>query len=268
MTRASDSAIPSSAAGGDGFQRRSGIRFWRVAQTAAGRGRRCRTVVPGGSEACGSQWPAGADEQIGAWPTSGCLASALLWVDRRGVWAGTLVEAITVRNDSRVTVPDIWAEQCQPPKVLNARRRSLSWWLAAVALLGGGLACIGSSMDWTYYPVGETQTPVAVSGLDWAVWGHWTLIVGIALALGGLLTSLLVSRFRCSLVAVLAAAGLTLSALSCVRKVMIATEGRVPVHVQAGLVLTVAAYAVTLLASAVLWALDWYYEADPTIGTP
>ena len=165
---------------------------------------------------------------------------------------------------------DIWGEPVVLPMVTTGRRRTLGRGLAAISALSGALGVAGSCLPWTYYHGGDS-TPLTISGLNRSELGVWTLIVGAGLILAGLLSSLFISRLRSLLPALVAAGGLVLGAISCVRHITLDTGqvvGQVP---QAGLALVVAAYSFAVAATVVMWALDWrWYGPDSltSLGTP
>jgi hypothetical protein len=150
---------------------------------------------------------------------------------------------------------DVWEEEVVWPVVTIGRRRTLGRCLLGVSVLTGGLAVLGSCLPWTYYFSGDGN-PITISGLDRSEWGLWTLMLGVALIVAGLVCPLLVSKFRSSLIVVPAAGGLALGAESCVRQVWIQTD-TLPPDPQAGLALVVAAYSLAMAAAVLIWSLDW-----------
>lgn len=149
----------------------------------------------------------------------------------------------------------VWNEEVDWPVVTTGRRRTLGRCLLGVSALSGGLAVLGSFLPWTYNYEPESN-PLTLSGLDRSEWGLWTLMLGVALIVAGLVAPVLVSKFRSSLVAVPAAGGLALGALSCLKNVWLPT-GALPPDPQGGLALVVAAYSFAVVAAVLIWTLDW-----------
>jgi len=160
-----------------------------------------------------------------------------------------------------VVTDDIWDSEVPAVKVVVGRRRMLSWLLFAIGFVMGALAIAGSALVWTNWnPAPVVMSPIAVSGLNRAEWGRWTLLLGGVLVLGGMAAGLLVGSYRSLAIVVPALAGLGLSDYSWTRTVSIPTDTLRGGKIGLGLMIVTAAYSAAIVLVAAVWIMDrhWY----------
>lgn len=139
-------------------------------------------------------------------------------------------------------------------------------WMAMVVSMLGALVIVGSALPWTHYWAGGDTSPLTLSGVRFpSEWGVWTMMIGGALIFGTLLAMSLVSPYRYLLVAVPAAVGVALCAVSCVRSVPLQPGTSISGSVGVGLALALAACVLALAIALVAGVTDWRWRRDEQV---
>ena len=138
--------------------------------------------------------------------------------------------------------------------------------MAIVIGVLGALVILGSSLPWTNYWAGGDTSPITLSGVSFpSEWGVWTLMIGGAMIFGALLAMSLVSHHRYLLVAVPAAVGVVLCAVSCVRRVPLDIGISISGSVGVGLALALVSCVLALAISVVAGIADWRWRRDEQV---
>ncbi len=149
---------------------------------------------------------------------------------------------------------------------VTGRRRSMHRWMAIGVCVLGALVIVGSALPWTHYWGGGDTSPLTLSGVRFpSEWGVWTMMIGGALIFGALLAMSLVSPYRFLFVAVPAAVGVALCAVSCVRSVPLDIGISIRGNVGVGLALALAACVLALAIALVAEVADWRWRRDEQV---
>lgn len=149
---------------------------------------------------------------------------------------------------------------------VTGRRRHLHRWMAIALSALGAAVIVGSALPWTHHWAGGDTSRVTLSGLTFpSEWGVWTLMLGMAIIFGAVLVPGLISPHRYLFVAIPAAGGVALSAVSCVRNVPLSIGISIVGSVGAGLDLVLAASLLALATSGVAGLLDSRLRRDEQV---
>jgi hypothetical protein len=144
---------------------------------------------------------------------------------------------------------------------MAGRRRMRYRWMAMVVCVLEKLVIVGSALPWTQYAPGGDTPPVTLSGVTFpSEWGVWALMIGGALIFGALLAMSMVNPYRYLLLAVPAAVGVALCAVSCVRRVRLDIGTSISGSVGVGLALALAACVLALAIAIVAEVADWHWR--------